>query len=614
VSSARWRHAWVTACLWLLPSTAAGLEGGYASLTSVAQGGSIDLHLSSRQPIDSIRIYREGSPDVLMFEGEGFPGVEYPCPEPGYSRGCAWPVAQRVSIPSEWPSGAYVARLSGDLAAHFVVREDDPGSTSKILLVIPTNTWNAYANSGGKSLYGVNSSKGVPATQVSYDRPIPPSIRRDDFFLRWAEEQGYALEYATDVDLHADPYLLAHYLCVVIVGHSEYWSRAMRDHVDAFVDAGGGLMILGGNTCWWQVRFSGDLRRIICFKLSATTADPLARDADPSNDGLITSHWFGPPVNDPETRTIGLSYRYGGLHDTGESFPASEGFGGYRVYRTGHWIFEGTRLADGDMLGREATIVGYEVDGTLVDARDPAGNPAWDERGLYPEPPGLPIVAHPEITQTPTDLVVLGVAPTTNLFGRGAMGYLERPGGGRIFNAGTIDWAHGLASDRAVRRITANLLNRFSHRPVEVEIALRGACAPAPVLLTGSPESIAVLGSEDFDAIDVDPSSLALGPGRARPRAGNGRLEDVNGDGLPDLVADFPIRRAELPAGPAEVCIEGSTFGGASLTGCTRVERVAARSSTAGRTHSVRALCRRIAASTDTAGPHRVAATRSGAR
>jgi len=45
--------------------------------------------------------------------------------------------------------------------------------------------------------------------------------------------------------------------------------------------------------------------------------------------------------------------------------------------------------------------------------------------------------------------------------GHATMGIYTRPGGGTVFTAGTIDWAQGLATDPAVARITANVIDRL---------------------------------------------------------------------------------------------------------------------------------------------------------
>jgi len=453
----------------LSPSTARGVEGGYPSATSVRQGDTIRFHISTRRSSYTLSIYREGAQRVLMKRVTGLSGSEHSCPEPGYETGCGWPVAYVLQVPSNWPSGVYTGEFdtgssgSSSELLPFVVREDQPGSTSVILMTLAANTHHAYNSFGGKSLYGFNSSNGDPARKVSFNRPYANGdgsyYRREHPFVEWAESQGYIIEYATNVDVHRDPGLLGRYSCFVMVGHDEYWSREMRDHLDNFISAGGNAAILSGNTCWWQVRFSSDLETMTCYKSAALNDDPFAKDSTSSNDHLITTNWYKSPVNYPENTTIGLSFRNGGYHDNGNSFTYEQGFGGYKVYRTQDWVFEGTGLSNGQILGRDATIVGYEVDGTLVEARDSSGNVAWDSKKHYPATGALPYLINTSQSKTPSNFVILGIAPATT--GYAVMGYFQKSGGGRVFNAGTIDWVQGLASDSKVARITSNVLDAF---------------------------------------------------------------------------------------------------------------------------------------------------------
>jgi hypothetical protein len=70
---------------------------------------------------------------------------------------------------------------------------------------------------------------------------------------------------------------------------------------------------------------------------------------------------------------------------------------------------------------------------------------------------------------------------------------------------------------------------------------------------------VALLGSADLAAQDVLIDSLALGPGGAAADPDSARLEDVNGDGVDDLVAEFPVAATGLAFGDTQVCLMGST-------------------------------------------------------
>ena len=125
-----------------------------------------------------------------------------------------------MTIPSDWPSGVYIARLTsiiGPLPTTeilFVVKAAD-GTNSKILFQLTFSTYQAYNNWGGKSLYGYHSTdddgdgQGNEANKVSFDRP--GLLTADSNFysyeydsVRWLDENGFEVEFCTSIDLHED--------------------------------------------------------------------------------------------------------------------------------------------------------------------------------------------------------------------------------------------------------------------------------------------------------------------------------------------------------------------------------------------------------------------------
>ncbi len=88
---------------------------------------------------------------------------------------------------------------------------------------------------------------------------------------------------------------------------------------------------------------------------------------------------------------------------------------------------------------------------------------------------------------------------------------------------------------------------------------------------------VAVLSNADFDATQVDPASVRLANSIAWNR-GNGMplfsFEDVNGDGLMDLVVQIGTHSLQLTAGDTEAVLQGSTFGGQLIRGVDHVKIV----------------------------------------
>jgi len=87
---------------------------------------------------------------------------------------------------------------------------------------------------------------------------------------------------------------------------------------------------------------------------------------------------------------------------------------------------------------------------------------------------------------------------------------------------------------------------------------------------------VAVLGSVDFDATQVDFSTVAFGPGGASPIHG-GHVEDVNGDGFFDTVLHFKTQETGIQCGDIEATLTGETFGGEAITDSDTIKTVSCR-------------------------------------
>jgi hypothetical protein len=504
-----------------------GALWAYTDATSYAPGGTVTFFVSS--PVDRVAcsVYRVGAEAVKVHEQTGIRAGHHEVPERAYQEGCGWPETFALGVGTDWPSGYYRVQLRADeLAAEhfFVVRAANPGAGARHVLVLATNTYQAYNSWGGLNLYGNDASltespdqlvnRPTPAAVVAWDRPfsrclvaspvptrIPASSRRgmgeplglpdavealvpadasiwdmpagfvnkwEQQFVAWAERAGIALDTLAQSDLDADPNALDPYASYLSVGHDEYWTWEERDAVEAFVDAGGRAAFFSGNTCYWQVRFERGGRAMAGYKFRAPSDDPVLGTERQSR---LTSIWSDPLIGRPETQMTGVSFCRAGYARVG--YALSRGTAGYTIYRPDHWSLAGTDLFYGDVVGDAAGLVAYETDGCAF--RLEQGLPVATGEDGAPE-------AFEIVGVAPASLGEAEKTPGPGLLGQDDAAFVAsrlfdgdteralrghatfgsfRRGRGEVFAAGTTEWAWALAAgDRFIDRITRNVLAR----------------------------------------------------------------------------------------------------------------------------------------------------------
>ncbi|MCA9193490.1 MAG: hypothetical protein KDB03_17075 [Planctomycetales bacterium] len=432
---------------------------GYFGQLSYVAGDVLELHVSSSNPLVAIQIDRIGAQKQRVVSQQISDCVSHPIPDRASSEGCNWPTSWTITLPPDWESGYYEVQLQAGEArssTFFVVRAQQPGQTSKILLQLATNTYNAYTNWGGHSLYGYHDRDGIQGHRVSFDRPISSQFDRwESDFVRWAESEGIKLEYAVNSDLEFRPEILSGYQLVLSVGHDEYWSSPMRDHLESFIGDGGNVAFFSGNTCCWQVRSEDNGRALTCWK-QWFNMDPLYRVGE---QRLLSTLWSHHAVGRPENELTGVGFLWGGYHRSHGQF--MDGPASYIVHQPDHWLFADTKLQRDDRFGGKDTIVGYECDGCELQWND--GSPRATGRDGTPK--SFEVLATCPARWAPGDSYWYDQFPMDRE-GAAVLGVYQR--GGTVITVGSTDWAHGLKGrDPAVMQITRNVLNRLSNKDLK---------------------------------------------------------------------------------------------------------------------------------------------------
>lgn len=425
---------------------------------------------------------------------------------------CRWSVTHRWRMPSDTRQGLYVARMEFTYEGKprtqectFIVRRPTRRKPAPILLLLASNTWRAYSgtpfaitpaeqhqvwgtggiekdprglpaynlyrdHATGQGTYQVGLRMPWPAAgpYVLYGGPTRYShlSRADRFTQVWLEEQGYAFDVASDLDLHRDPGMLRGYKTLMVVGHNEYWSLPMYRGTDEYLRRGGSLVVLSGNAVFWRVSFNDDGTVMECRKADAAgNRVPKDRrgEAWHSQDGLR-----GGMLRDCGFPGIDLI----ALDCLGFNNPGNiKNFGPYVVENAAHFLFntpEKLGLKKGDAFGQSADgsrrANGHEFDirpstfARLQEQPDPA-----DGGKVPPDPVGIQLLANGQVFWkqggSAFDYFFRKISPKTDQGGE--LIYWERPQGGRVFNAGTIASGWVLSVDPKMSGLLRNVLHHF---------------------------------------------------------------------------------------------------------------------------------------------------------
>lgn len=277
-------------------------------------------------------------------------------------RECEWERATRFTIPSDWPSGIYLGKLSREEpygAQSYVIFAVKEMCCSDILFQVADLTWQAYNKWPGKnSLYDDGTPEVWyvgPNVRVSFDRPYakycqvvdaPLSVGSGSFLLWkhplafWLEKEGYDVRYCSNVDLHLHPQILDTIKVLLSIGHDEYWSRKMFDEVVHARDQGLSIAFLSGDALYTEIEFySNSITGASCRAFARKQPHP----GQPTKTGAAD-------FND-EQKLMGVK-SYG------------SGYGDWVVTNADHWIYDDTSLESNDSI---PGMIGFEFHGTPAD-------------------------------------------------------------------------------------------------------------------------------------------------------------------------------------------------------------------------------------------------------
>jgi N,N-dimethylformamidase len=431
-----------------------------------------------------------------------------------------WSETFRFSTPDGLPSGVYAMRVRCNGAEDhipFLVGPPLGHPTARLALLMPTFSYLAYANESldvtsslrlapcqdmdlNKHAYAYVAANGLKSTYDLHGdgsgisigarrRPIidfrpkarcrtfdaPHQFAADLHLVHWLDARGYAVDILCDDLLHAEgAELLAPYRAVLTGTHPEYWTTRMMDARDAWLDAGGRLIYLGGNGFYWVTAVAEDEPDVIEIRRYGGTG---TWQGEPGEDRLALSgeraglwRMSGRP---PQAR-MGVGF-------CGQGFDRGAPYGKTRAAASPEWswIFAGV---EGESFGGgPALVLGHGAAGFEIDRTDAAAG--------TPEHTVLLATAHQfsDAYQTAIERTT-AIAPwyggSDPRSGLGAdMTITPGPNGGAVFTTGSISYASTLCFNdnwSETATILANVIDRFlsDQAVVPVKPAFDAGAAP----------------------------------------------------------------------------------------------------------------------------------------
>ena len=449
---------------WQIHGAHGGISG-FASQVYAQAGQRVILYVSTTGPDFRAQAFRmgyyQGRGARLIWTSPTEPGRRQPpCPvQPGINMVACdnWSPSLTFTVTPAFVQGDYLIKLTGpgNRQSYVPLTIWDPASTATYVIKNDVFTWQAWNYYGGYDYY--QGLGGCPpdvypvcnrARVVSYDRPYAAEDGSGNFLsleyplVRWAEQHGLDVTYATDLTVQEHPGYLINHKVLLSLGHDECWSLGERQAAVAAYDHGVNLVFFAASPVLRHVRTQasplGADRELVDYRDSA--ADPLDGKGSPLQ--VTGNDWASPPASWPEYDFVGDTYA--GFLEPGLHV-------GFTVADAAAWVFAGTGLRDGEVI---PGVVASDVDKFDLAYGQPADDQIF---GHSPIPANL---GQTSIGAFFSDMTYYTSAAT----------------GAGVLDTGTNNWIPaldgrsgcrpgGVCEAAMVQRITGNILRLFGRGP-----------------------------------------------------------------------------------------------------------------------------------------------------
>ena len=409
-----------------------------------------------------------------------------------------WEESFNFRVPADLKSGIYAIRLNAEASEFYIpliVRPKRSATKAKVVFLAPTLTWQAYANFNeianefnlestesspwlyedqfiashpelSISLYDHHSDGSTPfyasrlrpnlsgGPKYKYAALDSPHLFAADLYITdWLEAKGIDFDVVSDDDLHVEGAgVLKPYKVLITGAHPEYWTLAMLNALEGFLNAGGNLMYLGGNGLYWVTSVHADcpvieVRRSMGTGLSRAAEGELFHSTTGELGGIWRVRGRAPQ------KLLGVGFSAQGGAPGSAYRRAPDSFNPRAAF-----IFEG--IEKDELIGNFGLSTGAAA-GFEVDRLDyTLGTPPHTLLLASSEP------HHESYWHVVEETSIPGIheCGARSKKVRADLAFYEHPGGGAVFSTGSIAWAGSLSHDgyrNNVSRITENVLKKF---------------------------------------------------------------------------------------------------------------------------------------------------------
>ncbi len=312
--------------------------------------------------------------------------------------------------------GIYCVQLKDETTTFNVPVIINSKSVSKLIVLAPVTTWQAYNYYKGKCFY-VNTKDDSCVYHISTQRPLVSClfdsllVGHDLFVFNNVYKffyEKYGCNVYPDYYLEAHPELFKEANTIVFAQHCEYFSTKMFDMLSDFSSTKN-IICLGGNQAYYKIQFSNNYQTVECRK-----------------DGTFLDNTLIPAGNWRTSYSNEAKYWGNAFTDAGY-----ETYCSYKVKSAGHWIFKNCAVKNEDEFGKS----GIDNRGLSGDEMDKMNNNSSPH----------------------TILLAKGTNPDN---GGGEIVITENKNNG-ILSFGSIACGSGLYKDKVFTQMIMNFMNKY---------------------------------------------------------------------------------------------------------------------------------------------------------